>query len=183
MRWPSGHLTWPLNPQKKKQKTKENKQKQETKKDKKEKKEKKEKKTKLPKKELFRYQSMFWWVSNMSLFCQLGPLKRAPPKHYKNRGFSKAFFEKEICVTKRPCLDKKLIQKLQLSFFAYFLLLQQQKTYKMGWDPYFYSVFANLKEDNFQILNLKHRKLKNPNFAPVFLENFKIIGHQENTKW
>ena len=35
-------------------------------------------------------------------------------------------------------------------------------------EPYFHSVLANLKQENFQMLNLKHRKLKNPDFAPFF---------------
>ena len=51
-------------------------------------------------------------VQNFPFFDNLAK-KRAPPKHYKNMGFSKAFFEKEIW-------DKKQIRKFQLSFFAYF---------------------------------------------------------------
>ena len=66
---------------------------------------------------------IFWWVSKNSLFLTTWPRKHAPPKHYKNRGFSTPIFEKQLCVTKRPFLDKKTqIQKIQLSFcFAYFL--------------------------------------------------------------
>ena len=52
-------------------------------------------------------------------FSTTWPRKRAPPKHYKNRGFSTPIFEKQLRVMKRPCLDnKKKIQKFQLSFFG-----------------------------------------------------------------
>ena len=40
-------------------------------------------------------------------FLTTWPRKRAPPKHYRNRGFSTPIFEKQLCVTKRPFLDKK----------------------------------------------------------------------------
>ena len=85
--------------------------------------------TRLPKQknilknELSSYQSKFsffgWGVQNeIFLFLATWPKKRAPPKHYRNMGFSLLFFEKKICVTKRPFLDQKTqIQKFQLSFF------------------------------------------------------------------
>ena len=66
------------------------------------------------------------------------PKKRAPKKQYKNRGFSKAFFEKQMCFTKRPFLGKKQIQKFQLSFlFCFFLLLQHQQAQKYAETPIF----------------------------------------------
>ena len=59
-------------------------------------------------KKLFSYQSIFPFVfggrPKFHFFSQLVQ-KRAPPKHYKNRGFSKTFFGKQLCVTKRPFLD------------------------------------------------------------------------------
>ena len=75
-------------------------------------------------------------------FLTTWPRKRAPKKHYKNRSFSKAFLEKQLCVTKRPFLDKKnQIQKFQLSFyFGSFLLVQQQKT-KTSAEPPIFLVF------------------------------------------
>ena len=45
-------------------------------------------------------------VQNISLLTTW-PKSAHPPKHYKNRGFNKAFFEKQMCITKRPFLDKK----------------------------------------------------------------------------
>ena len=57
-------------------------------------------------------------------------------KHYKNRGFSKAFFEKQMCVTKRPFSDQKTqIQKFQLSLFAYSFHFQQEKTQQLAETP------------------------------------------------
>ena len=159
MRWPFGppHLTLKPSPKniKRKQKQKKKKEKrnpsgQENKKTQKHK--------NTPKKKSFSVISQFffcfWWVSKISLFWQLGQKNAHPKKHYKNRGFSKAFFEKQICVTKRPFLDKKSqIQKFQLSFFFFclFLLFQQQKNTKISWNPYFYSVLANLKKIIFKI--------------------------------
>ena len=64
---------------------------------------------------------------------------------------------------------KTQIQKFQLSFFLAFFLFQQQK---ISWNPYFYSILTNLKNQNFQILNLKHRKLRNPIFAPFFEKGY-----------
>ena len=89
------------------------------------------KKHKNTKKELFSYQSIssfFVGVQNFPVLTTW-PKKRAPKKHNKNRGFRKASFEKEICVTKRQFLDKKTqIQKFQLSLLlGLFLLFQQQK--------------------------------------------------------
>ena len=59
------------------------------------------------------------------------------------------------------------IQKFQLSFyFCLFLLFQQQKAPKLAETPIF-SGLANLKKEKFQRFGwLKHRKLKNPIFAP-----------------
>ena len=131
---------------------------------------------------------IFWWLSNNSLFLTTWPRKRTPQKHYKNRGFGTPIFEKELCVTKRPSLDKKTqIQKFQLSFFFAIFFSFNNKNTTNCWTPYCYSVLANLKKDNFQNLNLKHWKLKNPIFAPffrkrLFLENCKIIGHKKKHK-
>ena len=130
MRWPFGppHLT--LKPSKKTNTNKKKKQKK-----------RKKKKHKIPKNELFSYQSNFSFflvgVQNFP-FLTTWPKKRAPKKHYKNRGFSKAFFEKQICVTKRPFLDKKTqIQKFQLSFFCLFLLFATTKNTKLAETPIF----------------------------------------------
>ena len=108
-------------------------------------------------------------MSKISLFWQLGPKSAHPKKHYKNRGFSNPFCGRQFWVTKRPFLDKKSqIQKFQLSFFCPFLLLQQQRTQKLAETPIFTVFWQTLKK--LQILNWKHRKLKNPIFAPFFLK-------------
>ena len=106
-----------------------------TKKTKAEKKEKKRKTKKIIKNELFNYQSTFSFLGGCPKFPSLTtwPKKRAPPKHYNNRGFSKLFFEENICVAERPFLDQKK-QNPEIPviiFLAYFLLFQQQKTQKL----------------------------------------------------
>ena len=121
MRWPFGppHLT--LKPSKKntkKTKPKKNKTPKNTKKEKS-----KIHKNTTPQKKSFQLSvKIFFLGGGQKLpFLTTWPRKRAPKKHYKNRGFSKAFLEKQLCVTKRPFLDKKTqIQKFQLSFFLPF---------------------------------------------------------------
>ena len=103
MRWPFGPPHMTLKPSKRN-----------TKKTKKTKKDKKREKTRKNKKyskmsfsvisEIF----LLFWVGVQNFpFLTTWPKKRAPKKHYKNRGFSKPFFGKHICVTKRPFLDQK----------------------------------------------------------------------------
>ena len=83
-------------------------------KQKKQKKIKKEKKTRKNKKyskmsfSVISENFLLFWVGVQNFpFLTTWPKKRAPKKHYKNRGFSKLFFGKHICVTKRPFLDQK----------------------------------------------------------------------------
>ena len=115
---PSGHLTWPLNPPKKNTKT--TKQKKKTKKN-----QKKKKKTRKNQK----YQKLafqlsvkiffFFWVAFENFpFLTPWPRKRAPKKHYKNRGFRPPFLENR-CVSRngRFWTQKPQIYKFQLSFF------------------------------------------------------------------
>ena len=168
MRWPFGppHLT--LEPSKKKHKKKLRNPPPPPKKN-----EKNEQKTQKYQKQSFsvisQFFPFFWWVSKNSFFWHLGP-KNVHPKNTIKIGLSASFlFEKQMCVTKRPFLDKKTqIQKFQLSFsFCLFLLFEQQK-HKNLLKPLFYSVLANLKKDNFQKMNLKQRNLKNPILHPFF---------------
>ena len=64
--------------------------------------------------------------------------------------------------------QKTQIQKFQLSFvFLPFFLFQKQKT-KICWNPYFYSVLANLKKDNFPKIKLKTQKFEKPKFCTLF---------------
>ena len=132
---------------------------------------------------------IFWWVSKNFPFLTTWPRKRAPPKHYKNRGFSTPIFEKQLCATKRPFLDKKKRKFINSSyhFFLPFSSLSTTKNTKICRNHYFYCVLANLKKDTFPKFNLKQRNLKNPIFAPffrkrLFLENWQITGHKKNTK-
>ena len=185
MRWPFGppHLT--LKPSKKN--TKKTKQKT-TQKNQKETKTKKEKvkNTKIPKKSFSVISQNFlsFWQGIQKLpFLTPWPRKRAPKNTIKT-GVSACFFGKKLCVTKRPFLDKKTqIQKFQLLFFLAFFSFSKTKNTRICWNPYFYSVLANLKKENFPKINLKHRNLKNPIFAPIFwkrlfLDNCQIIGHK-----
>ena len=71
-------------------------------------------------------------------------------------------------------------------FWAFLFLFQKQK-HKNLLKPLFYSVLANLRKENFPKINLKHRNLKNPIFAPffwkrLFLDNCQIIGHKKKTQ-
>ena len=56
-------------------------------------------------------------------------------------------------------------------FLPVFFSLNNRK-HKKCWNPYFYSVLAKQKKENFQILYLKHWKLKNPIFAPFFEKGY-----------
>ena len=149
MRWPFGppHLkTLP------KKETKRHKKKTKKTNKKKPKKETKTKKTQKYQKKSFSVISqnfLFFGGVQKLPFLTTWPRKRAPPKHYKNRGFSTPIFEKQLCVTKRPFLDKKnQIHKFQLSFFFLpFSSLSTTKNTKICWNPYFYSVLANLKRE------------------------------------
>ena len=198
MRWPFGppHLTLKPSKKNKTQKNKKNKTKKNTKKNQKKTKTKKEKvkNTKIPKKELFSYQSKFSFfdrVSKNCLFLTPWPRKRAPQKHYKNRGFSLFFFGKEVMRHETAIFGQKKPKFINSSYHFYSCLFFsfKNKKHKNLLKPLFlYSVLANLKKENFPKINLKHRNLKNPIFAPIFwkrpcLDNCQIIGHKKNTKW
>ena len=120
-------------------------------------KKKKTKKTpKISKKELFSYQSvfsLFWWVSKIS-FLTPRP-KSAHPKNIIKIGVSQhGFLEKQICVTKRPFLDQKDPKpEIPIIIFWAFFFSFNNKNTQFCSNPYFYSVSANLKKENFQILN------------------------------
>ena len=179
---PLGHLTWPLNHPKKDPKKKIKK--------------KKPQKQKILNNELFSYQwkfLLFWWVSKISFFWQLGQKSAHPKKHYKNRGFSNPFFGKQFCVTKRPFLDKKPNPEIPvIIFFCLFLLFRRQKTQKLAEsrNPHFYSVLANQKRE-FSKFKLKTQKIEKPIFCTLFWkrpfsENRQKIGNKKkhtHTQW
>ena len=52
-------------------------------------------------------------------------------------GFNKAIFEKQMCVTKSPFLDKKPNPEIPVIIFAYSFLFQQQKTLNLAEAPIF----------------------------------------------
>ena len=97
----------------------------------------KQKNKKISQNELFSYQSnVFWWVSKNSHFLTTWPRKRAPPKHYKNWGFSTPIFEKQLCVTQRPFFGQKnQIQKFQVSFFLPIFFSSTTKTQQFAETP------------------------------------------------
>ena len=75
-------------------------------------------------------------VSKIS-FLTTWPKKRAPPKHYKTRGFSKLFFEKHMrreTAIFGPTRTK--IQKLQLSILPIFFF-SNNKEHKIVLKPLF----------------------------------------------
>ena len=148
MRWPFGppHLT--LKPSKTKQKNnKKNKTKKQKQTNKKQNKEKKKKKKAKKKKKQQKYpQNSFSVISQVFPFFLLAfqnfllltpwPKKRAPKKHYKNR-VSAFFFEKQMCVTKRPFLDQqkpKFINSNYL-FFCLFSSLSTTKNLNIAETP------------------------------------------------
>ena len=86
---------------------------------------------KTPKNELFSYQSkfsVFWEVSKISFFQQLGPKSAPPKKHYKNRVSVTHFLETDLHHEKASFGPRKTkTRSSSYQFFAFFLLLQQQK--------------------------------------------------------
>ena len=177
VRWPFGppHLT--LKPSKKQKNKNQQKNNKKTTKQTKKRKTKKEKvkNTKIPKKELFSYQSKFSFFltgyPKIAFFDTLAQKTRTQ-KHYKNRRFSLFFLERSYASRNDHFWTKKTqIQKFQLSFFLAFFFFKIKK-HKNLLKPLFYSVLANLKKDNFPNINLKHRNLKNPIFAPIFEKGY-----------
>ena len=114
MRWPFGPPHMTLKPSKKHKKNKTNKTNKKTNKEKKRKKKKKKKARKHKKYSKMSFSVisenfLLFWVGVQNFpFLTTWPKKRAPKKHYKNRGFRAFFFEKQMCVTKRPFLDPKI---------------------------------------------------------------------------
>ena len=149
MRWPFGPPHLILKPSKKTQKTKKTE------------KNKKTRKKKPPPKKQQKYQKIafqlsvnyfFFWVAfQIFPFLTPWPKKRSPPKHYKI-GVSGPFFGKaDVCVTKRPFLDKKpKFINFSYHFFLHIFFSFNNKNPKFAETPSFYSVLANLKKENFQ---------------------------------
>ena len=154
MRWPFGpaHLT--LKPSKKNQKNKKNKKKKKTKKQK-NKKKRSQKNSKNTQTLAFQLSVKFFhfscWLFQISLFWHLGP-KSAHPKNTIKLGVSGPFFWKADVRHETAVLGPKKPKFINSSyhFFCLFSSLSPTKNPKHCWNPYFYSVLANLKKENFQ---------------------------------
>ena len=153
MRWPFGR---PLNPPKKnKNKTK-----------------KREKKnTKISQKKLFSYQSIFsFYFGGCPKFSFLTtcPKTRASPKNTIRKWVSDKFLRNSD-VSRNGHFGPTQPKSGNSSnhFLSFFFLFQQQK-HKNALKPLFYSVLAKPKKRDFSKIISKHRKLKNPIFAPFF---------------
>ena len=91
---------------------------------------------KYPKTELFNYQSKFSVSSFFPKepFLTTWPKKRATPKNYKKRGFSRPKNPKQLTVTKGPLLDKKN-QTRNSSYLFFFPFLLFEQNHKICWHP------------------------------------------------
>ena len=153
---PKGHLTWPLNPQKKtkqNQKTKEKTKKRvlgqvrwpfgpphltlepskknKTKQPPPKKNKRKKKHKKYQRKTFSVISQIFPFLVGVQFFWHLGPKKCAPQKHYKQRGFSTDVW-KQMCLTKRPCLGQKHPKpEIPVTIFFVFSSLSTPKNTKM----------------------------------------------------
>ena len=181
MRWPFGppHLTL------KKQKNKKKKKKEKKKKTK----ENKQKTQKYPKKNnAFQLSVIFSFLGGcpkfpfFKVFDNLAK-KRAPTKHYKNRGFSNPFFGKQFWVTKRPFLDnKKPNPEIPVIIFLFlpFSSLATTKNTRISWNPYFI-VFLQPPKKEFSKFKLKTQNIEKPNFCTLFLK--KVIFRKLPNYW
>ena len=172
MKWPFGppHLT--LKPSKKQNK-KAKKNKTNTTKTTKKRKTKKEKikNTQKYQKRAFQLSVNFWQGIQKLPFLTPWPRKRAPKNTIKI-GVSAYFLEKSYATRNGHLWTKKpKFRNSSYHFFLPFFSFNNKNT-KICWNPYFYSVLANLKKDNFPKNNLKHRNLKNPFFAPFFEKGY-----------
>ena len=193
MRWPFGppHLTLKPSKKNKTKKTKKKTKQKTTQKKKKNQERKRKKKHKNTKKRAFQLSVKIFFffdrVSKDCLFLTPWPRKRAPKNTIKI-GVSACFFWKEVMRHETAIFGQKKpkFRNSSYHFFSCLFSLSKTKNTKISWNPYFYSVLANLKKENFPKINLKHRNLKNPIFAPIFwkrlfLDNCQIIGHKKKT--
>ena len=179
MRWPFGppHLT--LKPSKKKTQKQKKKQKKRS----------HQKKAKIPKNSFSIISQIFpFFLVAFQIFPFFTPCpKKRAPKNTIKIGFQALFFESRCASRNGHFWTKKTkIHKFQLSFFCLFSSLSTTKNPNNCWNPYFYSVLANLTKENFQKITLNTENWKKQ-IAPLlwkmpFLENWKITGHQKQHK-
>ena len=126
-----GQVRWPFGPPQLTLKPSNNK---------KQKKKKQKKTSKIPKKSFSIISQIFlcWWVSKFSLFLTNWPKKRAPKKHYKNRGFGKAFLKNRYASRNGHfCIfgPKNPKPEIPVYYFFCLFLFQQQKPQKLAETP------------------------------------------------
>ena len=132
MRWPFGPPHMTLKPSKKNTKTKTTKQKKNKKRTKKKKKTRKNKKYSKMSFSVISQNFLLFWVGVQNFpFLTTWPKKRAPKKHYKNRGFRPPFLENRCASRNGHFWTKKpKIYKFQL-FFCLFSSLSTTKNTKI----------------------------------------------------
>ena len=135
MRWPFGppHLT--LKPSKKRKKTKPPKNHKKTQKRKTNKEHVKTQKYQKKGFSVISQNFLFWGGVQKFPFLTTWPRKRAPKEHYKNWGFSKAFWKNSYASRNGHFWTKKPYPEIPDHFFGSFLLFQQQKTQNSAETP------------------------------------------------
>ena len=184
MRWPFGppHLTLKPSPKTKTPKNKTTKTKKQKKEKKKKRKQKNKKIQKYPKRAFQLLVNLLFLFGGCPKFPFLTTLPKthAHKKHFKNGVSATRFLEKQFCVTKRPFLDKKTNPETPVIFFFLpFSSLSTTRNTNISWNPYFYSVLANLKVRFFKIQTLT-QKLEKLNVCTFF---FKAIFWKLPDNW
>ena len=103
---------------------------------------------------------LFWWGSKMSLSDNLAPKSAHPTNTIKIGVSAKHCFEKQMCVTKRPCLDPKKPKTRNSSFIFCLSWLPTTKN-KHLLKPLILQCLSKHLKQIFQKLNLKQRNLEN----------------------
>ena len=116
----------------------------------------------------------FFWggCSKIPFFDNLAQKARTPKNTIKI-GVSARHFCKNSYASRNGHVWTKNIPNAEIPVIFFFLapfFSVNNKKQKICRNPYFYSVLANLKKENFQKMNLKQRNLKNPIFAPFFVK-------------
>ena len=103
-------------------------------------------------------------------FLTTWPTKRAPPKHYKNRGFGKFFFGKTYA-SRKPFLDqKKPKSRIPVINFRGPLSLSTTKKHKNIAETPVFIVFQRTSKGEFSKNKHKTEKAEKPNFCTLFLK-------------
>ena len=148
MRWPFGppHLTLKQK-NKEKQKPKKNKEKRSPKK-------KQQEYPKLAFQLSVKFFPFLGWLFKISLFWHLGP-ESAHPKNTIKIGVSGHFFSESSCASRNGHFwtKKPKFTNFSYHFFGPIFFSFNNKKTQISWNPYFYSVLANLKKRIFKKLS------------------------------